>query len=903
MSLSTFKSIPWMIGIIAVLALAGVIAGTMLINTSTFNTPGMVNYVPPVQDSNTGTVPQIDASGNTSVATYTRFPQVRLNQEPRSDSAGNETLAAITNTVISQQDTTAVPAEVTISPSEDWNSIFSQHTFTVSVNEEDGSPANGVEVEVFLNRFSDAVGDIVSLDGENPRKVDNFFGRVITNEDGEATLTITATRTGDTDVTAFVPQIADDSAHKVFAVKHWVDMGVEFPPDAVNLVGTDHPILVRITKITDGSPIADVRVSWAIIDDDPAATIDGAQDSVTTMTDVNGESVVTLKQVAPATGDNQVLIQVLEEGTDKTMFSHTHTKQWQSPTLEVDKQGPDNLGLRKTAEYTVSITNSGDSIATNVTLTDELPEGLAFVSSVPEATSSDGSSVTWSLGDIPAGESMSVTMMLTASGTGAQINTATAVSVEGITGQDTLLTSVIPGSIQLAKTAPAETISGDDLTYEITVTNDGAGALTNVTLTDALPLGLTYVSSTPEATVNNDGTVSWSFESLDAEASQTVTLVATTGEPGEIVNTTTAASDEGASATAQATTLVTQSDLAITKTVDNAAPILGQASTFTIAVTNNGNALASNVVVVDTLPAAFTQVGATPEMVFGDDGSLQWTLAAIEPGATETITLTSSATEAGSFTNTVSATDRGVTVTAEVAVDVLQPAVSLTKTGGSALYVDGERTYTIAATNTGTANLTDVTITDNIPAEMAYISSDNGGQEADGVVTWSIGNLDVGQTAEVNVTLRGESVGEVINTANVTSAEGATADAVLNIQIVAAAAAHLSIIDGVDPMGVGEQGSYTVNIDNQSDNSAMTDVRLTVTIPAQFSIVSADGGAISGGTVTYASVPSLEAGGTLEFTITIEAVAAGDVVASATLRYAEFGQPITAQEGTTIVDR
>ena len=234
---------------------------------------------------------------------------------------------------------------------------------------------------------------------------------------------------------------------------------------------------------------------------------------------------------------------------------------------------------------------------------------------------------------------------------------------------------------------------------------------------------------------------------------------------------------------------------------------------------------------------------------------------------------------------------------------MLEPTVSLAKAGGLALYVDGERTYTITATNTGTANLTGVTITDNIPAEMSYVTSDNGGQEADGVVTWSIGDLNVGASVDVSVTLRGESLAEVINTANVTSAEGASADAVLNISIRAAAAAHLSIIDGVDPMGVGEQGSYTVIITNQGEDSAMSNVRLSVTIPSQFSVVTAEGGAISGGTVTYTAVPSLAAGEELEYTISVEAVSAGDVVASATLRYDEFTQPITAQEGTTIVDR
>ena len=270
------------------------------------------------------------------------------------------------------------------------------------------------------------------------------------------------------------------------------------------------------------------------------------------------------------------------------------------------------------------------------------------------------------------------------------------------------------------------------------------GALTNIVLTDTLPEGLTYVSSSPEAAVGADGSISWLIESLDAEASATVSLVATTGGPGEIVNTSTVASDEGASATAQATTLVTQSDLAITKTVDNASPLLGQQTVFTIAVSNNGNAVASNVAVVDSLPAEIGSVVADPEATLGSDGSLQWTIASIEPGATTTFTVSGTATAGGAFTNTVTASERDVTVTADASINVLEPAVSLDKVGGAAMYVDGERTYAITATNTGTANLTGVTITDNIPAEMAYVSSDNGGQEADGVVTWTIGRLGCG---------------------------------------------------------------------------------------------------------------------------------------------------------------
>ena len=66
---------------------------------------------------------------------------------------------------------------------------------------------SGTSVEWILNRAPGAVGDIVSLDGSGPQKIDNTYGIVKTNNKGEARLTITSAREGDTDITAYVPGI------------------------------------------------------------------------------------------------------------------------------------------------------------------------------------------------------------------------------------------------------------------------------------------------------------------------------------------------------------------------------------------------------------------------------------------------------------------------------------------------------------------------------------------------------------------------------------------------------------------------------------------------------------------------------------------------------------------------
>ena len=679
-------------------------------------------------------------------------------------------------------------------------------------------------------------------------------------------------------------------------------MDAKFPGDAANLVGTNHPMQVQITRVSDGSPRAGVEVVWSIIDDDPDAGLDGSDNSVTTTTDADGFASVTLSQVLPAVGDNTVSIEVIHAESQSVFLSSRVTKEWRSPSLVVAKTGPESLGLSKTSEFTVAVTNTGNSVASDITLTDTLPAGLNFVSSVPAASSSAGSEVTWSLGNLEPGGSTSVTMVLLASAVGSQVNVATALSTEGTTGQGQSVTNVIPGSLTLVKSAPATVLLDDEFQYEITVTNDGEGALTNVVLSDALPDGARLVSTEP-ATATSGQQVEWTIAQLDAEASQTFTITVEAILLGGVTNTVSAQSAEGATASAEASTTVITSDVTVTKTVDRPTLVLGEGATFSITITNGGDAEATNVSVVDTLPAGLTPISTEPNTGAALGERLEWTIDSLAAGASFTITVDTVSALGGVLTNVVQVTDRDSTVTANATVEVQIPAINLSKTGGTALYIDGERDYTLTAINIGDADLTGVTIADTIPDGMSYVSSDSNGVASQGMVTWSIGDLAVGDSVTVSLRLKGESAGGVTNVANVTSDQGASDEATLDITVLAAAGAHLQIIDQFDPLGVGDEGAYNVTIRNQSANSTITNVNLSVIIPGQLEILTAEGGTISGEQIIYAAIPSLGADQEQQFTITVRAIQAGDVIASATMSYDEFGRSITAQEGTTIISR
>lgn len=92
--------------------------------------------------------------------------------------------------------------------------------------------------------------------------------------------------------------------------------------------------------------------------------------------------------------------------------------------------------------------------------------------------------------------------------------------------EDYALTVVAGANLRVLKTGPAYARPGDPVTYTLTLTNLAGSAPASTTLTDTLPAGLTYVSSSPAAGVSGQ-TLTWTFATLAPGASQTVTVTAT----------------------------------------------------------------------------------------------------------------------------------------------------------------------------------------------------------------------------------------------------------------------------------------------------------------------------------------------------------------------------------------
>ena len=187
--------------------------------------------------------------------------------------------------------------------------------------------------------------------------------------------------------------------------------------------------------------------------------------------------------------------------------------------------------------YTLTISNNGPMDATNVTLTNTLPEDVAFAST----TSDQGTcvqaeqTVTCELSNLDAGDATQVTIRGTvdAAQRGVLVNTAAVAGneLDATPANDVSLTvTVVQAEADLAASGHVSSDGGAiswTLTYTLTLTNHDPSDATGVTLTDTLPLGVTFVSAT-----SDQGTCMWAEGTVvcnaDAVARDTPFAVAIT---------------------------------------------------------------------------------------------------------------------------------------------------------------------------------------------------------------------------------------------------------------------------------------------------------------------------------------------------------------------------------------
>ena len=192
--------------------------------------------------------------------------------------------------------------------------------------------------------------------------------------------------------------------------------------------------------------------------------------------------------------------------------------------------------------FTIAVTNTGGSVANGVRLTDALPAGL-------RGTNLDQTF------DLEPGKSKTVTLEATVedSASGVIVNTAK-VDWNGTDLSATAQVRVQPViDLSITKTVSAASVKlGDGASYTLLISNAGPSVATNVVVSDALPAGLTYVSSsaTQGTTSDANGVLTANIGTLAKGASASVTVRVNTTRAGSFTNTATVSGSEAESSVA-----------------------------------------------------------------------------------------------------------------------------------------------------------------------------------------------------------------------------------------------------------------------------------------------------------------------------------------------------------------
>ena len=556
-----------------------------------------------------------------------------------------------------------------------------------------------------------------------------------------------------------------------------------------------------------------------------------------------------------------------------------------------------------TTTYTIVVSNTGPSTATNIQVTDSLPAiatGLSWSGS--DNSSGTGSLSTVILSLLPgASVTYSYVVAIDPAATGSLDNLVTVTTdhdSNSDNNQDNDLDQLTAEvDLSILKSNGADTVvPGTVTTYTITVANAGPSTVTGATVTDTLPTGTTFVSATHGATYDTlSNTISYVTGTLATSGSESfsITLRLDPSLTGELTNTAAVAPPTGVTDTDLTNnsdddrdTLMPDVDVAVSKTDNRDFAIPGSSTTYEIVVSNLGPSTAYAVQVTDAVPEGATGATWSGNGTTGT-GSLNTIIDRVLPGETVifTCTVDISPSAVGVLKNVATViaanNDKDDNNTA-IDVDLLIPHVdlSLNKDNGTSTVVPGTpTTYSITITNAGPSAVTGATVTDTLPAGTTFVGSTAAQYSlVNNVFTYTTGTLDVNGSEFFTITLLVDAslTGSLTNTASVAPPDGvtdtnSTNDSDDDVDTLTPEV-DLSILksNSADTVVPGTNTTYTITIANAGP-STVTGATVTDTLPDGTSYVSGSPGVsydLDTNTISYVT-GTLATSGSESFAITL----------------------------------
>jgi uncharacterized repeat protein (TIGR01451 family) len=384
----------------------------------------------------------------------------------------------------------------------------------------------------------------------------------------------------------------------------------------------------------------------------------------------------------------------------------------QEPAVAIEWIGPVTAKVGVAQDYSIAVRNACNIAVQQVMVRVRIPKDMTVKATEPNAVS-EGNVYMWELGTLQPQQEKILQCKLIAEGRGDMAPQAWVT----FTGSSVMRIAVREPKLTVKASAPEKVLVGDAATFMLTVSNPGDGMAEQVKVHAQLSEGLEHVKGNK---------VDFEIGNLNPGESRSVQLICATKTGGEQKCDAMAEAEGGLKGQDQAMTnvIMPRLDLAI------AGPglrYLDRKATYTLKVTNPGDAPATNVSVNDVVPAGFKFLSAT------DGGrhdfatrTVSWFVGEVGPGQTKEVKFEVVAVNPGEFHHKASAqAARGLKTDAELLsrVEGLSAILLEVVDTEDPIEVGGDTAYEIRITNTGSKTETDIKLVCTIPEKMEFKNS------------------------------------------------------------------------------------------------------------------------------------------------------------------------------------
>lgn len=463
----------------------------------------------------------------------------------------------------------------------------------------------------------------------------------------------------------------------------------------------------------------------------------------------------------------------------------------------------------------------------------------------------------------------------------------------------------LPGNISLdvqpGKQQPAVTIEwigpsairiNQPLACQLVVRNNSTTPVQNVIVRYRLGQGVTCKASEPAAATEG-GEMVWNLGVIGPQQMRRidVALVAQTRGvlncPAVVTFTTVAAYQ----------VQVREPQLAVKISAPEKV-IVGEHVKLSVAISNPGDGAAESIKVKAVLPEGFEHPrGKIVEFEAGD----------LAPNEARTAEIVCLAKGSGMQQCVIFAAGEGNLASRDsTQVDILVPKLNVVMSGPKLRYLDRHAVYVVKVTNPGSAPADNVEVQEVVPSGFKFHQANHGGQyqETTRLVSWSLGELQPGQTKEVAVDLVPIEAGEHRLVAHAKAGRGLKSESDARTVVEGLPSLSIDVGHVDDPIEVGAETAYEIRVANQGTKTE-TNVEVVCILPEQLELKGAKCSATlryrqEGRELIFEPLARLAPKADVIFRVLVKGIAPGDIRFRTRIRADGLKEPVLREESTRI---